>query len=435
MNNIIKLSMSFIFLLFATCAFQNNKDLTELNNISESYVKLVLKIGIYDSEYIDACFAPEKLYPSSLDSNKLDIFPYNKFKSEVNNLITRIEKINYNDFDDLYQLRYRFLSKLIMAVNGKIEILNGTKMSFDEESKIIYDAIAPKHNEEYFKGIVNELNELLPGEGSINERMKKFKKDFIIPKSKIDTVTSITLLECRNRTLSHLKLPEENVIVEYVKNNKWSAYHYYNGNGSSLIQINTQYTVYINDVIDIISHEIYPGHHVHFTLLDKYLYQKNGWVEFSINPRSPLSFIAEGIATYSKKIIFPNKEYIDFERDIICPLAGLNLEKLEDYYKMKDLTKNLRYVYVETARRYLDGIITQDEAKQWLMNYLFIPENQMDMYLNFFEKNRSYIINYVYGMELIQNYIEKVPESNIDERWKQFFNLLSRPIIPSDLSI
>jgi len=37
---------------------------TDVNDIAESYVKLVLEIGLYDGDYVDSYFGPPQWQPS-----------------------------------------------------------------------------------------------------------------------------------------------------------------------------------------------------------------------------------------------------------------------------------------------------------------------------------------------------------------------------------
>ena len=43
-------------------------------------------------------------------------------------------------------------------------MLTGTKLRFDEESKALYDAVAPTHTEAEFAGVLASSSERLPGQ-------------------------------------------------------------------------------------------------------------------------------------------------------------------------------------------------------------------------------------------------------------------------------
>ena len=74
-------------------------------------------------------------------------------------------------------------------------------MTYNEESKALFDVVAPQRSKEYFDVILRKLNDELPGEGDIYERYNKFKKEFIIPEEKIEVVFNAAIAECRNTNL------------------------------------------------------------------------------------------------------------------------------------------------------------------------------------------------------------------------------------------
>src|SRR5947208_16966362 len=153
-----------------------------------------------------------------------------------------------------------------------------------------------------------------------------WRKPFVIPKEKLDTVFQLAIKECRARTLAHVALPPtESFSVEYVTNKPWGGYNWYKGNFHSVIQVNTDLPIYIDRAVDLACHEGYPGHHVYNALLEQRLVRDRGWIEFTIYPLfSPQSLIAEGTANYGIEVAFPGDERAAFERDVLYPEAGLD---------------------------------------------------------------------------------------------------------------
>ena len=78
----------------------------------------------------------------------------------------------------------------------------------------------------------------------------------MIPTEKLDTVFRAAINACRERTERFLELPEgENFVVEYVTDKSWSGYNWYQGGYQSLIQVNTDFPIYIDRAIDLACHE------------------------------------------------------------------------------------------------------------------------------------------------------------------------------------
>lgn len=425
---------AFILLFFFSTDFAKDK---KMDTIAGRYVKLVLNLGQYDEGYVDAYYGPEKWKPAALKENEKKNFPYDKLHAEAEDLLRALSKIPTGGLSEIEKLRCQFLIGQISAVRARIEILNGKKMSFDEESKALYDAVAPEHGREYFESQLKEINKLLPGDGDISERYEKFRKDLIIPKDKLDAVFTAAIQECRRRTLEHIKLPnDENFKVEYVKDKPWGAYNWYKGNAFSLIEVNTELPTFIDAPLGLASHEGYPGHHVYNALLEKDLSKARGWVEFTIYPLySPQSLIAEGSANFGVDMIFPGQERLEFEKKVLYPLAGLDTSKADAYYKLRLLINNLQYAVTEAARNYLDGKFTKEETISWLMKYYMQSRERAERSLRFMEHYRSYEINYTLGQDIIRNYVEKNggTEENQNRRWEIFTRLMSTPQTPQGL--
>lgn len=426
-----------VFIMIAILSCQQNDNtvisINKMNVIAEEYVKLVFNVGKYDADYVDAYFGPEKL-KNEADSIKLTLL---QIKMKADSLITLINSINLNSEDELLNLRYQYLKRMLSALKSKVALLSGEKMSFDEESKALYDAVAPEKPMAYYDKLLSELDSVIPGKGDLIERYSKFREQFIIPSEKLDTVFKTAILEARKRTLLHIKLPfKENFLVEYVKDKPWGGYNWFKGNSFSLIQINTDLPNYIDRAIGLACHEGYPGHHVYHSMLEENFVKGRGWIEFSIYPLfSPQSMISEGLANYGIEVVFPKNEKIRFEKEALFPLAGLNPENTELYYHIQDLLGKLDNISIDVARQYLDGKITREEGIQRIMKYRIGKREYAEINMKFFEKYRAYIVTYSLGEDLVKEYIEKQigKDNQTENKWKKFIELLNKPILPAYL--
>ena len=55
--------------------------------------------------------------------------------------------------------------------------------------------------------------------------------------------------------------------------------------------------------------------------------------------------------------------------------------------------------------------------------------------MSFIRKNRSYVINYNYGKDLVKAYVETKSGNDRDKQWEAFNWLLSNPVLTSQLEI
>ncbi len=405
-----------------------------MNLIAERYVRLALALGEHDPMYVDAYYGPEewKREAASEETGLAAI------TAEADSLLAALGAIDTGGMEEIHRLRHGFLVKHLEALSAWSRIRNGEKMTFDEEARALYDTEVPHFTEEFFRQTLAEIDAVLPeGEGTLLDRLERFRDGFIIPEDRVAPVFSTVLEESRKRTNRYIKLPEgESFDVEYVKGTSWGAYNWYKGKAHSLIQVNTDLPTYIDSPLGLAAHEGYPGHHVYNALLESRLTSGRGWVEYSIYPLfSPLSLLAEGTANYGVEIAFPDAERLEYEKRVLYPIVGIDTVMADGYAEIRRLTRKLSKARIQAARLYLDGGMTVDETVDYLGRNALISADRARKLVDFFDEFRSYIINYYVGYDLVKEYIESREGASGDAsaRWKEFEILLSTPRVPSDL--
>jgi hypothetical protein len=398
-----------------------------MNDLARSYVHLVLALGEHDADYVDAYYGPPE-WREAVKNEKASLADIRRRGDE---LVAKLHTIPGGQGIDA--LRHTYLQKQMHALLTRVDMLGGKKLTFDEESRALYDAVAPHHDEAYFQRLLDELDRELKGSEPLTQRIEKFRAGYVIPTEKLDAVFRAAVDGCRAKTLARMAMPEgETFDIEYVTNKSWSGYNWYKGNYHSLIQVNTDLPIYIDRAIDLACHEGYPGHHAYNVMLEKNLVRDRGWVEFSVYPLfSPQSLIAEGSANYGIDVAFPGAERTKFERAVLYPLAGIDPATAERYARVQELTGRLSYAGNEAARRYLDGKVTREGAIEWLTRYALMSPERAAQRVKFMDTYRSYVINYNLGRDLVAKYVEK--KGGTDDRWKIFADLLSTPRVPSTL--
>jgi hypothetical protein len=433
------------------------EDLTPMNGIAESYVKLVLAVGQHDANYVDAFYGQAEWKQAAEKAGKR---PLPELRAEAQSLLAALASLpvpaaagaarpgagaavpprahDHGEAEsDLPRLRHRYLEKQLSALAAHVDALNGARMSFDEESKALYDVIAPTYDARHFQAILDRLEGVVPGEGPLATRIEAYRRRFVIPPDRVDAVFTAAIAECRRRTAAHIALPPgESFEVSYVKDKPWSGYNWYQGGFHSLIQVNTDLPIFIDRAIDLAGHEGYPGHHVYNALLEQHLVRERGWVELTVYPLfSPQSLIAEGTANFGVEVVFPGPERLAFERRVLYPQAGLDPAAAAAYDKIQELLRELSYAGNEAARGYLDGKLAREAAQDWLVRYALMSEERAAQRMRFIETYRAYVINYNYGQDLVRRYIEAHGGTarHPDRRWREFARLVSSPRLPSDL--
>ena len=430
-HNTVFLALGAVALVVVSIGAQSSS----MNTLGERYARLVLAMGPHDPDYVDAYYGPPE-WRREAEAAKLPLAEITtRAAALARDLISAAPSPSA---EEIVRLRHGYVSRQLEALRARASMLQGTKFRFDEESKALYDAVAPTHSAAEFEQVLAELEKKLPGQGPLVQRYDEFRSRFIIPKERLDATFKAAIEGCRSRTLQHITLPPgESFTVEYVTGKSWSGYNWYQGNYRSLIQVNTDLPIYIDRAVDLACHEGYPGHHVYNVLLEKNLVRDRGWVEFTVYPLfSPQSLIAEGTANYGIDVAFPRAERIEFERRVLFPAAQLDAATASQYYDILTLVDRLSYAGNEAARRYLDGEIDRNAAIDWLEQYGLYSRPRAEQRVRFTEQYRSYVINYNLGKDMVAAHIEArggTPD-NSTRRWEEFAHLISSPRLPSGLS-
>ncbi|SFU73971.1 hypothetical protein SAMN05216552_1008137 [Pseudoduganella namucuonensis] len=404
-----------------------------VQEVADDYMRLVLAVGRHDASYVDAYYGPPQLQ-ERVDAEKLGLAA---IRSQAEAALRELPKAGA-DADEA--LRIVFLDKQLRSMLMRVDMLGGKKFSFDEETAAMYNAVAPHQDRAHYARLVAEIDTLLGGTGPVTERLKAFRARVEIPKDKLRPVMEAAIRACRERTEKHIALPAgETFVLEFVGGKPWSGYNWYKGGAHSLIQINSEFPIYIDRAVDLGCHEGYPGHHVYNALLEQSLVRGKGWREFSVYPLySPMSLVAEGSANYGILMAFTPQERLAFERDVLFPLAGLDPALAEPYARLTQLLAKLAYADNDAARLYLDGAFTKEQTVDWLVNVQLYPPEKAEQRVRFYEANRGYVINYTVGADLVGQYVRRHatsadPDTARAQRWEAFRKLLSSPMLAGGL--
>ena len=402
-----------------------------LDAIARDYVLLSLTIGEKEDGYIDSYYGPPALRAKAkADAPRENLDALARRASALNE---RIDKLS-GDAKGMNARRVRFLAAQLTAATTRLRMLQGETMSFADEAQGLFalrPALKPLAS---FEPILKQIDAMVPGKGSLDERVQAFQAKFAIPPERQKAVFEAATIECRVRTLQHLALPKgENFELEFVTGKTWSAYNSYKGHYQSRIDINTDLPIPISRAVEFGCHEGYPGHHVWNTLLEDRLTNGRKWIEFSVFPLfSPQAFIAEGSAEYGIDLAFPGKERLSYEVSKLYPLAGLSTADAELYFDLQNAISKLRGARLTIARDLIDGRIDEAEAVRLTRHYLLVSPAFARRLTDFAKQNRAYVINEGLGVGMVQADIEAAGPTR-NARWRRMEQLLSEPTLPSDL--
>ena len=175
-----------------------------MNAAAERYTHLVLALGQHDPDYVDAFYGPAE-WKTQAEKEKKSLDAIGADAVELSATLAKTPDAATSG-DEMLKLRREYLQKQISALAARVRMLKGEKLKFDDESRALYDAVAPTFPDSHFDQIIAQLEKKIPGNGPLWERYENWRKPFMIPKEKLDTVFQLAIKECRARTLAHVAL-------------------------------------------------------------------------------------------------------------------------------------------------------------------------------------------------------------------------------------
>ncbi len=402
----------------------------QLDPIAENYVRLSLEIGEHEPGYIDAYYGPKAWAQQAKASPR----PLPELRTATEALLGQLSGVDEARLAPLEVKRKRLLAAQLVAARTRLAMLAGESLDFDAEAEGLYALRPALKPLSAYDPVLQQLETLFPGAGPLWQRVDAFASSTAIPAKKLQAVMHASIAECKRRTLQHISLPaDEKFALELVTKQPWSGYNWYQGNATSLIQINTDLPVLMSRAVDLGCHEGYPGHHVLNMLLEQRLSRQRGWPEFSVYPLySPMSLIAEGSANYGIELAFPDDQKQSFEREVLFPLAGLDPTLAALNTRLEQVRSALSGARLTIARDYLDGRISRAEAVRLAQHYQVLSPERAEQSIAFTDKYRSYVINYGLGMDLVRAHVQAAGHTP-QARWAAMEQILSEPTLPADL--
>lgn len=410
-------------MLAAACTRSTPPPGDALDAVVESYVKLVLAVGRHDKMFVDAYYGPPA-WKTLADSGAP--VPIPELLARTRELAAAVGKA------DGPADRKRFLSKQLVAVETHLKRLSGERMTLAEECRLLFDATPERHDPSEFETAQKALDRLVPGTGSLADRVEALRKAVYIPKDKVAAVLAAALDAARRANAAFVTLHAgESFDAVLVTAQPWGAYNWYLGNFKSRIELNIDLPTQLNALLATMCHEGYPGHHTYNALLEDKLVRGKGWLEYTVYPLySPQSMLAEGTANAGEDLLFSTDERRHLLTDVLAPIGGVPRDAVLALDRIRDEMRPLRYVAGEGARMLLDDGRPEAEVVAFLMRYGLVNEDRARKSVDFARAYRSYVFNYTLGEDIVRAAIGTGPD-----RRRKFYDLLERPVVPSELGV
>ncbi|MGE0865045.1 MAG: hypothetical protein AB7P34_14200, partial [Vicinamibacterales bacterium] len=114
-----------------------------MRDVAERYVKLVLAVGQHDADYVDAFYGPAE-WRKAAEADKLPLAVIDQQAAALASEIAAAPATPPVPGEaELWALRRQYLERQVAAVRARLSMLQGKRLTFDEESLALYDAVAP----------------------------------------------------------------------------------------------------------------------------------------------------------------------------------------------------------------------------------------------------------------------------------------------------
>jgi len=335
--------------------------------------------------------------------------------------------------------RRRWLDVQLIALEAQARALAGDGLPYLEHVASCFDYRPTRTPEAVFDAAAAELDALLPGAGSLAARIAAWDDSHTVPADRVRRVVDALLPDFRRRARALFGLPDgEGLAVSLVRNQPWSGYNWYDGGRQSRVDLNTDLPVRAADLLSILPHETYPGHHLEHAWHETHLVDGLGRMEASVLCiNAPECLLSEGLADLGKRFAVPPEDEAAILAEVFR-LAGL--PNLGDAAEVRATAE--RQVAISRALAAVRGVAgnaalllhadgaPREEVLAYLERRLLSTPERAAKRLEFISHPlwRTYVFVYFEGERLLRRWLEMALPA---EQPARFQRLLLEQLTPS----
>jgi hypothetical protein len=359
-------------------------------NVSERYLELGLRLGKHVDGLVDAYYGPPELQ-EQVDAE--DTIAAAQLASDADALRD--------------ELPDGWLRDQVHGCATYAHVLAGDEISYADEVEGCYGVRPVRTPEDVYATVHAELDELLPGDGSLFERRQAWRERHLVAGDRAVPITHDLLPVLRARTNALLELPAgEEVEIEPVSDEPWWAFNYYQGTLASRVVLNVDVPTTGLDLVHLVGHEIYPGHHTEHSVKEQVLMRDQGRIEEGIQlVPTPQAVLSEGIAETGIDLVLDDagKE----ELYAILRGHGLELTDPELAERISKAAEPLRTVGLDAALMIHEEGASEAQAQAFVERWSLVPPDQAKHSVSFVTDPtwRAYVITYSAGRDLCRAYV------------------------------
>jgi hypothetical protein len=386
-------------------------------DVITSYLELCLRLGRHIDGLVDAYYGPREI--SELIEAE-DLRAPSSLVGDAGALLGSL------DDSGLDEKRRCWLQSQLLGLDTVARRLAGEEIGYEDEVERCYGVRPQWVAEDVFEAAHRELDEVLPGPGSLAELYQAWREGDVVRGDELVAVFQNLLEDFQARAQELVGLPPgESIEVDYVSDEPWSAFNYYQGGLRSRIAVNTDVALAPFFVVELAAHEAYPGHHTEHAWKEQRRVREGGELEESAQMiGTPAALMSEGIAGLASEILLGDEE----QEVTAAHLAGTSVAYDPDVSPaVQAAMPPLGGVRGNTALLLHTRGASQEEAVEYLMRWALTSRKRAEQAIRFQTDPvwRSYVSTYTAGYELCRDYVDGDPA--------RFKRLLTEQLTPADL--
>ena len=182
-----------------------------------------MAIGEKEEGYIDAFYGDARLKAEGQALAATSDLP--ALAARVSALRGRVSALGAED-----PRRAAFLIAQLTAAATRLRMLGGEKLPFAAEAEGLFGVRPELKPLASYDPILARIESLVPGTGTLADRVEAYQNRFTIPRDKLEPVFRNAIAACRTATVEHIALPpSERFDLAFVTGKSWSGYNYYQG--------------------------------------------------------------------------------------------------------------------------------------------------------------------------------------------------------------
>jgi hypothetical protein len=389
----------------------------------DRYLALGLRLGRHIDGFVDAYFGPEAL--SDLVAGE-PVVQASRLRAEAAELLVDLD--GGVDAEIIDASRRRWLRAQLVGLHTSARKLSGESIAYVDEVEWCYGVRPYFRDEESFAAAHRRLDEVLPGDGPMRDRIISWREAHAIPVEKLEPVLRSLAEDFRERTDRLFGLPEgEHIDWELAHDQPWSGFNYYLGDLRSRVAINTDLPVLSTSIAHLVAHEAYPGHHTEHSRKEAGLVRQRGWLEETIFcVGTPQCLMAEGLADLALEVIAGDSP----EQLVASHLRPLGIEyDGEVVAAVRAASESLDAVRANAAWLLHTDNAPVEDVVAYLERWGPMPAERAAKAVEFLTSPvwRAYISCYVEGLPLCRTWVGGDPT--------RFARLLTEQFVPADLVV